>query len=443
MPPFDPDPQQLRVLEHARGPMRVRGGWGSGKSAALRWRFRRLVTEGDPERVALVLRSRRECDESRRVLQDDLRMALPSLRIVTMQGLARIVLQQRIGADAPEILTADPHFARVAELLAAEDPAAWPAYGRLLPMRGFTDEVRQFLLRAQESLLTPEDIVARAAERHLSGWKELATFYARYLDVLADANETDFAGLVWRAVVEGPQGAPILDHLLVDDMHDVTEGGARLIRDLTTISTVVAGNEAAHVFSFQGTTVEPFRRFAEDLHGVEEVTFTTTWRGADRLARAWKAPHGADEHAAIARELRRIHVAEDVAWRDLAVVARRQGANVAGVVRALEDARIPHHVPEGGIAFTTESATWPYTLALRWIARPDLRDDLVEELLTSRLGGVSPASARPRASTRPSSDVASSAVRPSRRARAAAAGGPARRAGRPGRPPPGRGSPPR
>jgi superfamily I DNA/RNA helicase len=394
MPPFDPDTEQLRVLEHARGPMRVRGGAGTGKTSALRWRFRRLVTEGDPERVVLVLRSRRERDEARRVLQQELRVALPSLRVVTVQGLARLVIAERAGADAPEILTADPHFARVAELLAAQDPARWPAYGSLLPMHGFADAVREFLLRAQEAMLTPDDIRRLAAARGLTGWNELAAFYETYLDVLADAGETDFAGLVLRAAREATDGERVIDHLLVDDLQDATEGGVALIRGLATVSTVVAGNEDAHVFSFQGTTVEPFRRFADEVPGTVEITLTTPWRGAERSVRGWHAPHGADEHAAIARELRRVHVEDGVAWRDLAVIVRRQGTNLAGIVRALDDARVPHHVPEGGIAFTTESATWPYTLAMRWIARPDLRDDLVEELLTSRLGGVSPASAR-------------------------------------------------
>ena len=394
MPPFDPDTEQLRILEHARGPMRVRGGAGTGKTSALRWRFRRLVTEGDPERVVLVLRSRRERDEARRVLQQDLRMPLPSLRVVTMQGLARVVIAERLGVEAPKILTADPHFARVAELLAAEDPARWGAYGPLLGMRGFTDAVREFLLRAQEAMLDPADVRRLAAARGLTGWDELATFYDTYLNDMAMAGQTDFAGLVRLASGVAAEGAPVVDHLLVDDLQDSTEGGVALVRGLATTSTVVAGNEDAHVFSFQGTTVEPFRRFVEDLPGTTEVVLATPWRGAERTVRAWHAPHGADEHAAIARELRRVHVEDGVAWRDLAVVVRRQGTNLAGIVRALDDARVPHHVPEGGIAFATESATWPYMLALRWIARPDLRDDLVEELLTSRLGGVSPASAR-------------------------------------------------
>jgi len=35
-----------------------------------------------------------------------------------------------------------------------------------------------------ERLLQPEDIAAKAGDRGLTGWKELAAFYRRYLQVL-------------------------------------------------------------------------------------------------------------------------------------------------------------------------------------------------------------------------------------------------------------------
>ncbi|MFM8999678.1 MAG: UvrD-helicase domain-containing protein, partial [Actinomycetota bacterium] len=397
MPPFEPDAQQSRVIDHDRGAMRVRGEAGSGKSTALRLRFLRLVGEGDPERIALVMRSRPERDAVRRSLHGEIRRALPSLNVITVQALARLVLGARAadaGKEAPEILSAADQFALVRELLDAERPEEWPAYGRMLGMRGFADEVRQFLLRAQEAMRTPEDIAADAAARALGGWVELASFYRRYLDVLVERNRVDFAGLVWLGAISAGEGPPVLDHLMVDDFQDATVAGLALVRSLRARSTVVAGNDHAHVFSFQGTTDAPFRELDRHLADLADVDLARRWRGPERVVEAWHAPHVADEHRAIARELRRIHVEDGVAWRDLAVVVRRQGANLASVVRALDDARIPHHVPEGGVTFATESATWPYTIALAWIADPDRRDDLVDALLTSRLAGLSPGAAR-------------------------------------------------
>lgn len=378
--------------------MRVRGRAGTGKTAVLRERFRDLVVDHDPERVVLVVRARRDRDEARRAISARLQRSLPSLRVLTIQGLARDVLMRGFASlgyrEPPRILSAPDQFARVRELLAGEDPARWPAYGGLLGMDGFADEVRQFLLRAQEARLEPERIAERASAADLGGWHELTGFYRRYLDVLEDLHEVDFAGLVWKAALAAERRDPAFDHVMMDDAQDTTEGAAELLLALRADSTVVAGDEHAHVFSFQGSSLAPFLALPTRLPGIAEVELTERHRAAATSMDAWVTAHPAEEHAAIARELRRIHAAGGVRWRDLAVVGRRQGPNLASVVRALDEARVPRYVPEGGVAFSTEPATLPYVLALTWIARPTLRDELVASVLTSRLGGLSAASAR-------------------------------------------------
>ena len=398
MPPFELDDDERRVVDHGRGAMRVLGGAGTGKTVALRARFVRLVADADPERIALVVRTRQERDAARRAIHADLRVPLPALRVVTVQALARLVVAERYAdlkyREPPKILVAADQFARVRELLAEQDPREWPAYGPLLRMRGFADEVRQFVIRAQEGLLSPERIQELAEERGLRGWVELARFYRRYLDVISGQDEIDFGGIVWQAATAARAREPMLDHLLVDDFQDTTEGTAELLAAIRATSTVVAGDPAAHVFSFQGTTVAPLLGFAERMQGCVDVTLARRWRGGDVAVDAWRTTHPSEEHAAIAHELRRIHVEDDVTWRDLAVVVRRKGPALASVVRALEDARVPHHVPEGGVTFTTEPSTWPYVLALAWIADPARRDELVSAVLTSRLAGLSPAAVR-------------------------------------------------
>ena len=54
----------------------------------------------------------------------------------------------------------------------------------MLSLKGFADEVRKFVLRAQEALLDPDRILQEAGEAGLPGWRDLAGFYRRYLDVL-------------------------------------------------------------------------------------------------------------------------------------------------------------------------------------------------------------------------------------------------------------------
>lgn len=396
---FEPDSDQARVLAHTVGPLLVTGGPGTGKTAVLRERFARLIEGGaDPERVGLVVWSRRARREAHRWALQRVRSSLPGLRVMTVHGLAYHVLGHRyvhLGYERPpEVLPAARHFSLVRDLLEAEDPKDWPAYGSMLRLRGFGDEIRQFLSRVQEALLAPDDVRAAAAAVGLTGWAEVAEFYRRYLDVLAGQSSVDFAGMVVQAAAAVGAGPPLFDHLLVDDYQEGTYAAEQLFLELGVPSLVVAGDPDAHVFSFQGTTDVPLRRFGEAAQAVDAVALTTQHRTTSPEHVAWASVHSSDEYAAIAHELRRIHVDDGVPWSQLAVVVRRHGDRVSGLLRALDDAGVPRLAPEGGSSIVADPASYPLLLALRWLARPEERDALAESLLTSELAGLSPAAAR-------------------------------------------------
>jgi len=390
------------VLAHERGPLLVSGAAGTGKTALLRERFARLIEAGtDPERVVLVVRSRRARDEARGALLARLGRSLSDLPVITVHGLAFRLVTRRFGllgyAEPPRVLDADDQFVQVQELLrgeATERASDWPTFGSMLRLRGFADEVRQLLLRAQEALVGPDEMAALAHGAGSRGWSELAGFYRRYLEVLDAQGAVDFAGLIEQAAVAVAAGDPEFDHVLVDDFQEATLGTERLLAELRPTTLVVAGDPEAHVFSFQGTTDVPIRRFVERF-AAEEVVLETRHRGPRPSIEAWRAAHSSEEHAAVARELRRVHVQDGVPWGELTVIVRRWGPHVAGLLRALDDAGIPRTSVDPGLTAATAAAARPYVLALRWIAADaDRRDDLVEAVLASDLGGLSPASAR-------------------------------------------------
>src|SRR5262249_17403940 len=141
---FEPDPSQSRVLEHDAGPLLVTGGPGTGKSAALRERFARLIEGGaDPERVALVVLSRRAARDGRDHLMRRLRRSLSELQVVTVHGYAFRLLSRRFRdldyAEPPQVLAAPEQYAVVRELLLGDrdDPERWPSFGHLLGVATF------------------------------------------------------------------------------------------------------------------------------------------------------------------------------------------------------------------------------------------------------------------------------------------------------------------
>jgi superfamily I DNA/RNA helicase len=399
-PPFSPDAEQTRVLQHAGGTLLVSGAAGTGKTAVLFERFAQLVEAADdPERVVLVVGSSRARDTARSHLLGRLASSMPGLHVVTIHGLANRILKDRaaaLGQEPPQVLSAAEQFAKVRELLTGQDPATWPAYGHLLGMRGFADEVRQFLLRAQEALRTPEDIVGAAERRGLTGWAELARFLGEYQEVMDDLGMVDFAMLLQRAAAVAPGGEPLFDHVLVDDFQDTTLAAETILAGLRPPHLIVAANPEAHVFSFQGTSRVPLDRFERTFLGTERIELVMCHRAAQPPAiESWVTSHTSEEHAAIARELRRLRVEDGIAWSDLAVIVRRQGTHVGSLLRALDDARIPRAVPERGLSLTSEPATLPYVLALRWlVAEQPRREELIEQLLTSDVVRLSPPAAR-------------------------------------------------
>jgi superfamily I DNA/RNA helicase/RecB family exonuclease len=377
----------------------VSGSPGTGKTAVLRERLARLIEGGaDPERVALVVRTRAARRASRRVLLDRLARSLPGVNVLTVHGLAHRVIARRFEAldydHPPDVLTALDQFAKVRELLGGERREDWPTYGAMLHLRGFADQVRQFLLRAQESLLQPEEILAKAVGPGMAGWRELAAFYSRYLQVLGDEGVVDFAGLINQAAAVAGAGDRLFDHLLVDDYQEATLAEEALIVRLGPQTLAVAGDPGSHIFSFQGTTDMPLKRFVDHDPTTVRVDLDTPHRSRRPVHEAWFLPHTSEEYSSVARELRRAHVEDGIEWREMAVVVRRSGSHVGGLLRALDDGRIPRAPSEGGISLLAEPAAQPFILALRWLARPDRRDALIESLLVSELGGLSPAAAR-------------------------------------------------
>jgi superfamily I DNA/RNA helicase len=401
--PSHPDPAQRQVLEHRTGALLVLGAAGTGKTTVLRERLARAIESGaDPERIALVVGSDRARDEAQAALLDRLDRSLPALRVTTIHGLAYALVSERFEGlgyrEPPPVLDAVHQFALVERLLEGErdHPDRWPAYRGLLGLRGFADEIRQFLLRAAERAMSPDELQAGAERRGLGGWGELARFAARYHDELARLGVLDFAGLLARSAEAASTGLRALDEVLIDDYQDWTLAAERLVSALGCPSVVVAGNELAHVFSFRGTTVEPLRRMREDP-SVVQVRLATDHRSrpAGVVIDAWTAAHASEEHRVIARELRRVHVEDDVPWRDLAVVVRRQSGDAQALLRALDDARIPRDAADPGLSAAAAPGTRPYVLALHWIvAGPEARDGLAEVVLTSELGGIAPAAAR-------------------------------------------------
>jgi superfamily I DNA/RNA helicase len=408
------------VLELDRGRALVTGPPGSGKTTLLRERFARLIEGGaDPERVALFALSRRAAREARDRLIRSIGRSLPDVPAFTVHGFAyRIVVGARFAdlgyEDEPDVLSAPEQYAAVRDMLGVERRTDWPAFGHLLPVPAFARQVADFVLRCQEHLFQPEEVEAMVEESGRDDYQEVAAFYRRYLDALGAAGQVDFAGLLSQAVSvqSADPTAASFDHVLVDDYQDATHATEAVVGALAGAATtvVVAADPNGHVFSYRGGSLDPLRRVARTLPGIREVSLRRSYRLNERVdgltpladptlpavpvevsgidARVFA--HPGEEAEAVAHELLRFRVDEDITWGDMAVVLRRYGPYITALRHALSRHSVPFVVVGEQATLSSEPVIRPVIDLLRYAFRDELREQLLEPLLGSPIGGFDP-----------------------------------------------------
>ncbi|HEX9774768.1 MAG TPA: ATP-dependent DNA helicase [Actinomycetota bacterium] len=384
-----------------RGATLFIGAAGTGKTTALRDRAVALLGAGEPG-VLLLVHNRRAA----RALGDAIVRALGcstgEVRVATWHALALGLL--RAGYDAlgyarpPALLSAPEQFALVREMLGTEEERArWRAFPKQVRLAGFAAELHEFVLRAQDAVLSPEELEERAGRAGRPELAEAARFFRRYLDQLDQRDLVDHANAIVQATNllerhrEALAGQGDFRHLLADDYQDVTPGQERLLRALFASggSIAVAADPEARVFGFRGSAEDAVAAFESDFAPVERVELTTPHRGEPERA-AWLFDHLSGEAEAIAREALRAHAREGIGRGDIGVVVRRYGAVSRAVRRALGAAGLPYVVVGENRPLADEPALRPMLDLARAALLPEALEDLLPALLSSPLCGLDP-----------------------------------------------------
>ncbi|MGH2703718.1 MAG: ATP-dependent helicase [Actinomycetota bacterium] len=418
---------QRRVVEHDDGRLLVLGPPGSGKTLALEHRYLRLAAAPGlaPHRILFLCNNRRYALGAKQRLAWELPgPALVEIPVFTWHALAYHLVARYYPRldyrEPPVLLTGPEQWGLVRELLAAEHPAGWPVWGDRLRDRSFIDEVADFCLRVQQSLIGDEELAALS--RHRQGWSEVIEFHHRYRTRLREQSRVDHAGLIseaTRLLAEHPDIRTALHrrfpHALVDEGEEMSRAHRRLLTLLQTDHLVLAADPDSGIEGFRGAQPDWVFGFAGEIGAHATIELEDSRRVGSPLAEAAGEliahnnpnrpatfrpaahetsydcrlyPSGAAEVEAIARELRALHLREGVAWGEMAVLVSQPAVLLEPLQRALERWEVPWQSVSGDRPLAGEPAVACFLDLVKVALLEPGWEGLVSSLLTCPLVGL-------------------------------------------------------
>lgn len=380
-----------------RGTWKVTGEAGSGVSSFLVDTAVHAIEQGaEPSGLVLLTASKESASRLRVELSDRLAgsgfvteaplvRSVHSLTFALVRQAAREPIRLISGAEQ------DAVFRQLLQGHAADGRGTWPAELRpALGLVGFARQLRDFLLRAVERRLGPEELRELGRVHRRPIWSAAGDFLREYQQVMAlsGARNLSASELVSEAL-RVPWASP-WHTVLVDDAQHLDPAAAELARRLVESAQlgVVAGDADQTVFHFRGASPE----FLRTLGGLEHQVIDL---GATRRAPVRHVVHAdsaATQNAVLVDRLRRAHLEEGVPYRDMAVVVRSTGM-LEPVRHALVHAGVPAVLNPTDVVLSEQRIVASLLLGLRAL-NEDLTASQWRELLLGPVGGTDPVTLR-------------------------------------------------
>ncbi|MEX2553208.1 MAG: ATP-dependent DNA helicase [Actinomycetota bacterium] len=416
------------MIEHSGSPLLVLGGPGTGKTTFLEKRFLHLASEPkiDPHRILLLCGNRLYATGARERLTRRLpQEAMVEVPVYTWHALAYHLVTRnypKLGfRELPVLLTAAEQWGTVRELLDNEEPSEWPVWGNRLGERAFADEVADFCLRVEQQLMGPEQLRSLAEVK--PEWAEVIGFAGRYRKHLLERSRLDYAQLIvsaGRLLSGNPDVAGTLrdrfPHVMVDDGQDLGAAHFELLQKLETSNLVVAADPDCGIEGFRGAQPDWVFGFEKLFGAFHTVMLEQNRRIGEPLAPALQRliehndpdsahrPKGnpdlstqfecrqytstVEEVESIARELKRSHVMDGVAWSQMAVLVSQPRYLLGPLQRALDLCDVPFQPMQGNRPLASEPAVKWFLDLVRVALGTEESSRLLPDLLTSPLIGI-------------------------------------------------------
>ncbi len=376
--------EQSQAAALGTGPVRVVAGAGTGKTAVIAERFRRLVTSGvSPASILVMTFTDRAAAEMRQRIETLIDGAAPA--VGTFHSIALGWLREdgrAIGVPAGfRILAGADRWILARELMWGIGDAALTGDER---PDDLVAPALQMLERMKQELVPLERLQAWASSTDDSEKAELMRaclkLFRAYEGECRKQRLLDFDDLLLLAVRLFEKRPDVLrhytdryPHVLVDEYQDLNLAQERLVELVAgSGAPFVVGDDDQSIYRFRGASRASLERFLASFPRARTITLGRNRRSSRRIVAAaaaliannpgrlpkllradasgpdvqvWESPDGASEASAIAQEIARL-AGEKTSFSSIAVLCRTN-AIARPVAAALAAAGLPHVVIGG------------------------------------------------------------------------------------------------
>jgi len=144
----------------------------------------------------------------------------------------------------------------------------------------FLQEVFDFILRAQENLLEPEEMLRKFTPHNNPVLSELSGIYSRYIDILEEQGKRNYGSLLQEtaAALKGDtlikkEWKEKYDYILVDELQETNKAQIEIIKNISRNNCIFFGNDDEAVYNFRGGISDNFLQVYRDLKATGRIHF--------------------------------------------------------------------------------------------------------------------------------------------------------------------------
>src|SRR6266478_3690497 len=287
------NPEQLKAVEAAEGPVLILAGAGSGKTRVITYRVAHLVENRDvrPEQILAVTFTNKAADQMKFRVRNLLRAARSGDPLIsTFHSFCVRLLRREI-----EALNYTRQF------------TIYDEADQLQVVKSASKD-----LKVDERLITPKTILGRISHAKNHGktpqnllddswepsWEYTANVFSEYEKRLKKSNALDFDDLLIKAVelfdkfpAAAEKYSTRFQYVMVDEYQDTNRMQYKLVRHLTRVhdNICVVGDEDQSIYSWRGADIQNILSFEKDYPRVKTIKLEQNYRSTKTILSAASA----------------------------------------------------------------------------------------------------------------------------------------------------------